>query len=204
MGASKRVAEMICNDFQSKQTNTKFMSVRFGNVLGSSGSVIPLFRKQIEERRNITVTHPDIIRYFMSIPEATRLILQASLIGVGGEIFVLEMGEAVKIVDLAKEMIKLAGLKEGVDISIEFSGLRPGEKLYEELFSKDEKFLSTAHGKIKKSVSRDNPTDFVAIVLQLIESAEVGETLEKLVVLMKKTVPELSHYTFTENQRETP
>jgi FlaA1/EpsC-like NDP-sugar epimerase len=177
------------------------MSVRFGNVLGSSGSVIPLFRKQIEERINITVTHPDIIRYFMSIPEATRLILQASMIGDGGEIFVLEMGEAVKIVDLAKEMIKLAGLKEGVDISIEFSGLRPGEKLYEELFSKGENFLSTAHGKIKKAVSRENPSNFEALILQLVQSAEVGENLDKIVLLMKSTVPELSHYAIKEEQR---
>jgi FlaA1/EpsC-like NDP-sugar epimerase len=132
MGTSKRIAEMICNYYQNSLSVTKFMSVRFGNVLGSSGSVIPLFKKQIEERRNMTVTHPDVIRYFMSIPEASQLILQASLIGNGGEVFVLEMGEAVKIVDLAKEMIKLAGLTEGVDISIEFTGLRPGEKLFAE------------------------------------------------------------------------
>jgi len=201
MGTSKRIAEMICNEFETKKTNTKFMSVRFGNVLGSSGSVIPLFRKQIEERRNITVTHPDIIRYFMSIPEASQLILQASLIGVGGEIFVLEMGEAVKIVDLAKEMIKLAGLKEGNDINIEFSGLRPGEKLYEELFSKGENFLSTAHGKIKKAISRENPANFETLVSQLVESAQNGEKLEKLALLLKLTVPELSHYALADEQR---
>jgi FlaA1/EpsC-like NDP-sugar epimerase len=147
MGASKRLAEMVCQGLQEEQ-GTRFVMVRFGNVLGSSGSVIPKFREQIKAGGPITVTHPEITRYFMSIPEAAQLVLQAGLMGAGGEVFVLDMGEPVRIVDLAKDMIKLSGLQED-EIAIEFSGLRPGEKLYEELLADDEHTLATHHEKLR-------------------------------------------------------
>ena len=157
MGASKRLAEMVCQCMQhggeGQRSGTRFVSVRFGNVLGSSGSVIPKFQKQIEAGGPVTVTHPDITRYFMSIPEAAQLVLQAGLMGEGGEIFVLDMGEPVKIAELARLMIRLSGSDEN-RIRLEFTGLRPGEKLYEELLADDESTLPTPHAKLRIARAR--------------------------------------------------
>lgn len=147
MGATKRAAEIIIQTL-NEDSNTKFVAVRFGNVLGSNGSVIPLFKKQIQEGGPVTITHKDIIRYFMTITEAVQLVIQAGSIAKGGEIFILDMGQPVKIDELAKNLIKLSGFEPGVDIEIEYIGLRPGEKLYEELLMDEEKILSTENRKI--------------------------------------------------------
>ena len=159
MGASKRAAELFVQALQNQPGNTtKFVTTRFGNVLGSNGSVIPYFKKQIEKGGPITITHPDIVRYFMTIPEACELVLQAGTMGVGGEIFVFDMGEPVKIVDLAERMIRLSGFEPDIDIKIVYTGLRPGEKLYEELLSDGTKTLPTHHEKIM--ISKDETMEF--------------------------------------------
>lgn len=189
MGVSKRMAELVCQGVGST-SKTKFVTVRFGNVLNSVGSVIPLFKRQIEKGGPITVTHPEIYRYFMTIPESVQLIMQAGAMGKGGEIFILDMGEAVKIVDLAKDMITLSGLEPDKDIKIVFTGLRPGEKLYEELLTAGEEVKSTLHEKIKVigSEAIDWPLLLhnVEDMLESLGTRFSGEVLEKI----KKIVPE--------------
>jgi FlaA1/EpsC-like NDP-sugar epimerase len=147
MGASKRAAELLVHQ-TAERTGKPYVAVRFGNVLGSRGSVVPTFRKQIAAGGPVTVTHPEMTRFFMTIPEAVQLVLQAAVLGNGGEVFLLDMGEPVKIVDLAKSVIELSGLEVGKDIEIQFTGIRPGEKLYEELFLPDEVYQRTQHEKV--------------------------------------------------------
>lgn len=167
MGASKRLAEMVCQSLQNGRT--RFVMVRFGNVLGSAGSVIPKFREQIAKGGPVTVTHPDITRYFMSIPEAAQLVLQAALMGKGGEIFALEMGDAVKITDLARAMIRLSGLGEE-DIEIVYTGLRSGEKLYEEVLADDEHSLPTPHSKLRVAKARPVERQWLDDLLKWVSS----------------------------------
>ncbi len=160
MGATKRMAEMVCEAMQRQNAGTQFEMVRFGNVLGSTGSVIPKFQEQIARGGPVTVTHPEITRYFMSIPEAAQLVLQAAAMGHGGEIFVLDMGEPVKIVDLARKMVQLCGYSDS-EIRIEFTGLRPGEKLYEELLADAEQTRKTPHPKLRIAQARAVDDDFL-------------------------------------------
>jgi FlaA1/EpsC-like NDP-sugar epimerase len=187
MGTTKRMAEMICQGLQ-QSSGTRFIIVRFGNVLGSNGSVIPKFREQIAKGGPITVTHPEITRYFMSIPEAAQLVMQAGYMGKGGEIFVLDMGDPVKITDLAKDLIRLSGFTEE-DIKIEFTGLRPGEKLYEELLADDENTLATPHPKLRIAKARMvTQADLESIQLWVSKDATVEDAAVRKG--MRQWVPE--------------
>ena len=195
MGCSKRVAEIYVQSLAKKLDlqggkKTRFITTRFGNVLGSNGSVIPLFRQQIEKGGPVTVTHPDIIRYFMTIPEACQLVLEAGTIGKGGEIFIFDMGMPVKIADLAKKMIRLSGLEPGIDIQIEYTGLRPGEKLYEELLNDEELVKPTSHDKIMIANVREY--DYDEILPMYDKLFEYGKANQDYLVVrtMKEMVPE--------------
>ncbi len=191
MGASKRVCEMLVQTKALKDgVKTQFVITRFGNVLGSNGSVIPLFKKQIEDGGPVTVTHPEITRYFMTIPEACQLVLEAGFMGNGGEIFVFDMGKPVKIADLAVNMIRLSGLEPGKDIKIEYTGLRPGEKLYEELLSPGEEIIPTYHEKIK--VAKVDRNDYKTEILKVIASLRniYGLSEPEVVEFFEMLVPE--------------
>jgi len=168
MGASKRVAELVVQDLD-RRYGTRFVAVRFGNVLGSAGSVIPIFREQIRSGGPVTITHPDMVRFFMTIPEASQLVLQAAAMGTGGEIFVLDMGEPVRIVDLALEMIRLSGLKPNEDIAVVFTGVRPGEKLYEEVATDEENVAPTGKPKILIGKMPPSPPEVVERALAKLE-----------------------------------
>ncbi len=187
MGCSKRICEIYCQSLNAHQDTTQFITTRFGNVLGSNGSVIPIFKEQIRKGGPVTVTHPDIIRFFMLIPEACRLVLEAGTMGKGGEIFVFDMGEPVKIVDLAKRMIRLSGAK---DIEIKFSGLREGEKLYEEVLNDAEQTKPTVHPKIKVAAVREYPYELA--LQNEIDLYNLSATFDDMAIVkkMKEIVPE--------------
>ena len=201
MGATKRLCEMIVQTY-NKRSQTEYVAVRFGNVLGSNGSVIPIFKRQIKEGGPVTVTHPDIIRYFMTIPEAVSLVLQAGAYAKGGEIFILDMGEPVRIDDMAKNLIKLSGYEPDVDIKIEYTGLRPGEKLYEELLMEEEGLQDTPNHMIHigKPIEMNEDT-FVERLINLKEAA-YGET-DDIRSLIKELVPTYQ-YGITPKRRKTP
>ena len=195
MGATKHIAEMYIQSLGQAvkegkvQGKTQFVTTRFGNVLGSNGSVIPLFRRQIETGGPITITDPEVIRYFMTIPEACRLVLEAAFMGEGNDIFIFDMGEPVKIVDLAKRMIELSGLRPNTDIEIKYIGLRPGEKLYEELLYNKEASIPTTHPKIFRSQTIERDYEQInQLICALIQTATTGNSLET-VRQMKEITP---------------
>jgi FlaA1/EpsC-like NDP-sugar epimerase len=173
MGATKRICELIIQTY-NQESSTEFAAVRFGNVLGSNGSVIPLFKKQIAEGGPVTVTHPDVIRYFMTIPEAAQLVMQAGAMAKGGEIFILDMGEPVKIIDLAHDLIRLSGYTPNEDVDIKITGLRPGEKLFEELLLSEEGLAQTSHNKIH--IGKPQLHDMNYLTRQLTRLKELTET----------------------------
>lgn len=189
MGASKRFAEIFVQSLSSS-SSTQFITTRFGNVLGSNGSVIPLFEKQIAKGGPITVTHPEVTRFFMTIPEACRLVMEAGSMGKGGEVFVFDMGKSIKIVNLAEQMIRLSGLQLGRDIQIQFSGLRPGEKLYEELLTSHENTKATHHKKILIAEVESFQMEEVQKILSELREALIQQEEFELVRLLKKMIPE--------------
>jgi FlaA1/EpsC-like NDP-sugar epimerase len=195
MGASKRIAEIYVQSLsnfikENKTSETKFITTRFGNVLGSSGSVIPRFKKQIDAGGPITVTHPEITRYFMTIPESCQLVLEAGNMGKGGEIFIFDMGKSIKIIDLAKKMIRLSGLTLGKDIQIIYSGLRPGEKIHEELLNDQENTVPTHHPKIMIGKVRDYNFESVKNDIQNLLDLYNSQNQTAIVAKMKDIVPE--------------
>ena len=201
MGASKAMAEMVVRTAAAKYPTTRFVSVRFGNVLGSSGSVVPIFRSQIERGGPVTVTHPEMTRYFMTIPEAVQLVIRAADLGEdtgGGDVFVLEMGEPVKIVDLARNMIRLAGLEPEADIAIEFTGVRPGEQLHERLLADNERSEPTAAPRITRAVRSEPPDpeqveETMRALRELIDSGDEAGLAERVVGVISAGVsPETS------------
>lgn len=205
MGASKRLAELYCQTINN-DTGTHFVTTRFGNVLASAGSVVPLFEKQIQAGGPVTVTHKEITRYFMTIPEAASLILQAGAMGKGGEIYVLDMGEPVRIRDLAEKMIQLSGLQPGRDIQITYTGLRPGEKMYEELFYGKEELLGTSHPKLMLANCYPVAMDWLVQELRLLENAlnqrDAGAVVDRLKVMIPEFAP--TYDARAEMERSTP
>ncbi|MBI9033022.1 MAG: polysaccharide biosynthesis protein [Bacteroidales bacterium] len=189
MGATKRMAEIYTQSL-NQLNKTAFITTRFGNVLGSNGSVIPLFKKQIDNGGPITLTHPKVTRYFMTIPEACQLVLEAGAMGEGGEIFIFDMGESVKIIDLAKKMIRLSGLELGKDIQIKYVGLRPGEKLYEELLATEENTIPTHHPQILKAKVRVYNPETVASETQILIDYFEEQNNDKIVIKLKQMIPE--------------
>ncbi|MFM7194695.1 MAG: polysaccharide biosynthesis protein, partial [Bacteroidota bacterium] len=194
MGCTKRIAEIYVQalDRHQREVNgdTEFITTRFGNVLGSNGSVVPIFERQIRSGGPVTVTHPEVTRYFMSIPEACRLVLEAAVMGEGGEIYIFDMGKPVKIVDLATKMIKLSGFEPGRDIEIQFTGLRDGEKLYEELLHHTENSIATHHHKILKARVQEYQWRDISLMIGLFEELISDRNELKMVALMKEIVPE--------------
>jgi FlaA1/EpsC-like NDP-sugar epimerase len=189
MGATKRIAEQIVQEI-AETHQRKFVAVRFGNVLGSRGSVVPTFLRQIQSGGPVTVTHPEMRRYFMTIPEAVQLVLQAGAIGRGGEVFVLDMGEPVKVLDLAADLIRLSGLEVGTDIEIRFTGTRPGEKLYEELFFDSESAVPTDHPKVLRARNGSLPLGLGGMVGRLVEIALTGKPDDDIRELLGLLVPD--------------
>ena len=189
MGASKRAAEMYCQALNQLNT-TKFITTRFGNVLVSNGSVIPLFKKQINNGGPITVTHPEVTRFFMTIREACQLVLEASSMGNGGEIFVFDMGKSMKIIDLAHKMIQLAGLEVDKDISIKIVGLRPGEKMYEETLNNSEETSKTHHPKIQNGKVTQVNLEELNKIIENLNSLISLQKNDEIIMLMKQIIPE--------------
>jgi FlaA1/EpsC-like NDP-sugar epimerase len=190
MGASKRAAEMLLSHLSTQGHRTTFAAVRFGNVLGSSGSVIPKFKEQIAKGGPVTVTHPDITRYFMTIPEAARLVLQAAALAESGQVYVLDMGEPVRIVDLARDLIRMSGHRDG-EIAIVFSGLRPGEKLYEELLADADDTLASAHSRLRiAKLKTQVNTDWTEALLAWLEHIEVQQPPRMQRSMLHRFVPE--------------
>lgn len=191
MGVSKRLAEIYVQSLGNYTLNsTRFITTRFGNVLGSNGSVIPIFEKQIAAGGPVTVTHPEMKRFFMTIPEACELVLEAGVMGHGGNILVFDMGEQVRIVDVANKMIKLSGLEPGKDVEIVFTGLRPGEKLYEELFSEQEENLPTHHPKIMIARLKEYDFEYVSQKFEQIETMLGKRQLRQIFSVISHLVPE--------------
>jgi FlaA1/EpsC-like NDP-sugar epimerase len=192
MGATKRAAEILIHALQSER-GTRFVAVRFGNVLGSNGSVVPIFKEQIAQGGPVTVTHPEMRRYFMTIPEAAQLVLQASSMSDGGELFVLDMGQPVRIFDLAENLILLSGLQPERDIKIKYSGLRPGEKMFEELNLQDERLILTTHPKIRSFLGpHELSISQVKSWLHRLQQVAVLQDVGALVLLLKEIVPDYS------------
>ena len=193
MGATKRFAELLC-ETKNRESTTRYMTVRFGNVLGSTGSVVPLFRKQIRNGGPVTVTHPDATRFFMTIPEACQLILQATAMGQGGEVFVLDMGESINITYLAEQMIRLSGHEPGTDINIVYTGLRPGEKLAEELFRDDENLEQTAHDKLRLANHIRSERREVLYTYEQFKNGVLACDEKSVRATLRSAIPELPEY----------
>jgi FlaA1/EpsC-like NDP-sugar epimerase len=191
MGATKRVAEQLVHECADKR-HTGYVSVRFGNVLGSRGSVVPTFMKQIAEGGPVTITHPDMTRYFMTIPESVQLVLQAAALGDQGEVFVLDMGEPVRVFDLAMDLIRLSGLEPGVDVEVHFTGARPGEKLYEELFFQGAHVVPTHHPKILRARDAESASHSADTLEELIRAARENRSSGEIRRLLARLVPEYS------------